>query len=526
MGSRGLLRLTATRWGPGPSCTAPCLTSQPPQRLASKAQSTSTYRHYGLYNHPRSLIWPENHTSRTSPRPALPATPTRPSTSRSKSTTTKQPKPPLSPRRRRIYILIALAIALHIAYRIYTSTSSSKNSRATLNKSLFTPCTVLANEPLSPSAFLLTIQLPPGASSHNNKAIVAAAHAYGLWSVEVKQPQLQIARNYTPLPPPPSHPSTANDDGHQQQQLQFYVRRYAGGEVSSYLSRLAPGDNIEIRGPHLGFDLAQRLGSTNTSTPGTRSSRRKVVFLAGGTSVASAMQAAAALLLRADDDDAVDVDVLWANRGAADCAGFARVGGGAGEAAKGRWRWWWGPGSTNRVTGEEGEEEPSAVVRQLRALQDAYAARGRTLDVRCAVDAEGSVLGAREIEDAVVWRRVAVPPSSPSKEGSAPAASASCHFHSQRLLEYFTEESDAAGTEDAKTASAGAKGKKKCTCVGDGDRGKNLFMVSGPDGFVSAFAGPKVWADGGERQGPVGGVVAELRRKDPESWKNWLVLKQ
>lgn len=516
MKSRGLLRRVAAPCKFASGYTAPCLRSQPSLRLASAVQSNSIRRHYGLYDQTRSSQWPAHLTPPATPTPALRLTHTRPFTSRSSTI-----KPPLSQRRRRLYQLAGLALALHITYLLYNSLTSDSNNnhpRATLNKSLFTPCTVLANEPISPSAFLLTIQLPPG---RNNDSIVAAAHAHGLWSVEVKQPQLQIARNYTPLPPPP-----ADGDQQQQQQqlqLQFYVRRYTGGEVSSYLSRLAHGDQIEIRGPHLGFDLAQRVGAGEKTT-----TRRKVVFLAGGTGVAPALQAAA-VLLRQADDVAVDVDVLWANRGGADCAGCARVG--AGSSARG---WWWWPGS--KATEGKGKEsavaeaEPSAVVKQLRALQDAYAARGRTLDVRCAVDAEGRFFGPRDIEDAVV-RGVSTPTPSSGGEVLVPASSASCHFHSQRLLEYCTDESDAAATGDAKTESAkpaeAATGKpKKCTCVGDGDRGKNLFIVSGPDGFVSAFAGPKVWADGGERQGPVGGLVAELRRKDPETWKNWLVLKQ
>jgi hypothetical protein len=66
-----------------------------------------------------------------------------------------------------------------------------------------------------------------------------------------------------------------------------------------------------------------------------------------------------------------------------------------------------------------------------------------------------------------------------------------------------------------------------CTCLpADGALpGKNLFIVSGPDGFVSHYAGPKIWRGGKQTQGPVGGVVAEIQKSHPQIAKDWLVLK-
>ena len=42
------------------------------------------------------------------------------------------------------------------------------------------------------------------------------------------------------------------------------------------------------------------------------------------------------------------------------------------------------------------------------------------------------------------------------------------------------------------------------------------MFVSGPEGFVNAWAGPKEWRDGRELQGPLGGVLAKLDLKDWE----------
>ncbi|KAJ4406513.1 hypothetical protein N0V82_010095 [Gnomoniopsis sp. IMI 355080] len=383
-------------------------------------------------------------------------------------------------RRRRLYLLALVALALATL-----SQRSKSDPRATLNKDLFTPCTVVSNLPLSFNSFLLTIQLPPLAT---NDAAIAAAWRHGLWSIEVKQPQLQIARHYTPLPSQAAAAAAAAG------QLQLYVRQYEGGEVSTYLSRLRAGEQIEIRGPHLGFDLGARLGPQEGVS-------RKVVFLAGGTGVTPALQAAEYALRR---DDRVDVEILWANRSGVDCAGCQRL---PGE------RSGWFSSGKGPVDGRHLKEEPSALVRQIKELQAAYERKGRKLEVKCAVDEEGSVVKARDIMDAVGKLGHFEGPFSPS-----------CHFHSQRQLEYSTEESDVFSS----SPNGDEKGNPAphCICEGEGVKGKNLLIVSGPDGFVSAYVGPKVWADGGERQGPVGGVISALMKRNPEIWKGWLVLKQ
>ena len=55
--------------------------------------------------------------------------------------------------------------------------------------------------------------------------------------------------------------------------------------------------------------------------------------------------------------------------------------------------------------------------------------------------------------------------------------------------------------------------------LSDGKSGKKLFMVSGPDGFVEHFAGPKVWKEGRELQGNLGGVIGKMQLSDWGVWK-------
>lgn len=48
---------------------------------------------------------------------------------------------------------------------------------------------------------------------------------------------------------------------------------------------------------------------------------------------------------------------------------------------------------------------------------------------------------------------------------------------------------------------------------------KKLLIVSGPEGFVNHFAGPKKWEDGKEGQGELGGLIGRLGLRDWKVWK-------
>ena len=48
---------------------------------------------------------------------------------------------------------------------------------------------------------------------------------------------------------------------------------------------------------------------------------------------------------------------------------------------------------------------------------------------------------------------------------------------------------------------------------------KKLVLVSGPDGFVSHFAGPKVWRRGEETQGRLAGVLGTANAQGWDVWK-------
>lgn len=288
----------------------------------------------------------------------------------------------------------------------------------------------------------------------------------------MKQPQLQVAREYTPLPP------LAGEEA--KGELRFLIRRLEKGEVSTYLSNLRPGDEISLRGPHLGFDVAHRLGEKD-----------HVVFLAGGTGIAPALQVVHALEDEKRRGKGMPrVDIVWANRSRKDCVGCKSL----------------------MSEGELGGQVEGPVLQQLAELQRRYPGR---ITARCAVDEERSFIDMQVISRAAgltapaltsstsifSWKTSTPPPTRDEKPRTT-----KCWAHDQDrvMLRPATE------TENG-----------HCDC----GEGRNLVFVSGPDGFIEAYAGAKRWAGGMELQGPVGGLVAELRRRYPAFARDWLVLK-
>jgi hypothetical protein len=311
--------------------------------------------------------------------------------------------------------------------------------------------------------------------------------------------------------------------------MRFYVRKMEKGEVSGYLDRLKVGDMLELRGPRLGFDLRKRMGveeeggeDGDNGVEGARE-MKKGGYLAGGTGIAPALQAARALL----DKPEVEMEVVWANRRLEDCVGCG------------------------------GGEEQGAIVAMLEDFRKKYGDRFR---YSCTVDEEGSYIDGNTIArlTAGTASAAAAAPTTIPMQTPAPASSQSgqpgqsgwglwsagatsqsdsqnqssgtvsppnpridssaCLCHSPKSLTKFDDRDAPTGTST-----------QPCRCKdADGNPvrgGKNLLMVSGPEGFIAHFAGAKVWASGIEMQGPVNGVVGELKKKYPALGEDWLVLK-
>lgn len=116
----------------------------------------------------------------------------------------------------------------------------------------------------------------------------------------MKQPQLQIGRSYTPLPPT----RQAEFAG----ELRLLIRREPHGEVSTYLHKLSVSANIELRGPQIEYEIPKDVD--------------EILFLAGGTGIAPALQTLYTLFdCRKDADFVPKMRILWANRRSEDSFG-------------------------------------------------------------------------------------------------------------------------------------------------------------------------------------------------------------
>ncbi|KAF1961336.1 hypothetical protein CC80DRAFT_488634 [Byssothecium circinans] len=190
--------------------------------------------------------------------------------------------------------LVAVGAFGGAAYRFANPPYTSESS---LNPHTFTPYTLVDKQRVSSTSAIFTLRNTDGAPEPES---VREAWKRGVWSLQIKQPQLQIARAYTPLPP---RVDAHTEDEEWGQDVRLLIRQEEGGEVSSYLHRLPVDSMIELRGPNVECELPHDI--------------KEVIFLAGGTGIAPAMQVAQTLGRRTGSK----MQLLWANRRREECVG-------------------------------------------------------------------------------------------------------------------------------------------------------------------------------------------------------------
>lgn len=184
--------------------------------------------------------------------------------------------------------IIIIAVSGFILYRLYNY-KMNPNRLTLLNNTNFLPFILESRKAVSSTAAILNIySVPPG----QNSTLVNEAWRTGVWSTEVMQPELQIARSYTPLPPV---------EGAAPEQMRLYVRKEPQGEVSSMLHRIYRGTFVHLRGVRIEYRVPEHVD--------------EVLFLAGGTGIAPALQVAHTLFkYRGGNGRKPRMRVLWANR--------------------------------------------------------------------------------------------------------------------------------------------------------------------------------------------------------------------
>ncbi|KAF2218757.1 hypothetical protein BDZ85DRAFT_253323 [Elsinoe ampelina] len=419
----------------------------------------------------------------------------------------------------------------------------------------------------------------------------------GTWSVTVKQPQLQVAREYTPLPPFP-HPFFFVEDeadrdlllqnGHRAVShklietisspiaspsiLRFLIRK--DGETSSYIHQRTvsdknadPNSSIELRGP-----------SRELQDHGLEEGQvEEIVFLAGGTGIAPAMQLAHGLLarkaasyennichwksgLRASkmvrgsllkemdmdkaihlhgnftslppDGDEPRISILWANRSRQECNG------GKSDASLQPASWslrnLFFTSTTSPAPPKDGEVGTfNPIVTHLRSLQRSFAiistlhlasttepdpADAKSTEVILDLPADKHGIrtqpNGRNLVSAVHALRSAAPaPAGPKLEVAYFVDEEGSFISKAHLKHVFTR----TALPKYAATSGGADNDS------NSKRRKKLVIVSGPDGFVEHFAGPRDIVNGRVVHGRVGGILGELKREG--LLKGWEVVK-
>ncbi|EOA88454.1 uncharacterized protein SETTUDRAFT_168352 [Exserohilum turcica Et28A] len=306
-------------------------------------------------------------------------------------------------------------------------------SDATLNPHTFTPYTLVDKQPVSSTSAIFTLRNSNGVSDAESLREVSKR---SVWSVQIKQPQLQIARAYTPLPPAAE---TRTKGNHEPEYMRLLIRQETGGEVSTYLHRLPEQSTIELRGPNTELKLPRDI--------------IEVIFIAGGTGIAPAMQVAQALGRRTGSK----MHILWANRRREECMGGVSDDSRYESNPQDRKGWWksiFGPSAQTPLVEQASATDKGIIVAELDALKRRSEAATRGLTVNYYVDEEKTFIQPSEIDK-----------------------------RTRRKME---------------------------------EAGSRLIIVSGPDGFIEHWAGRKLWANGTEIQGPLGG---QLSRMDLGEWR-------
>ena len=342
--------------------------------------------------------------------------------------------------------LILFSIVAFVSYKLYTWQPNLEKF-AILNPRIWSPFILESREEISSTNAILTLlSLPKGL----NTEIVSEAWNKGAWSVEVVQPELQVARSYTPLPP---------IEGAEPEQVRLLVRQEPQGEVSTYLHKINRGTIVHLRGPRIEYEIPEDVD--------------EILFLAGGTGIAPALQVAHTLFNHRtkSTEKGPELRILWANRRCEDSINGLRT---ASQQQA-------GPGlvpDTQKLA-DKWQRQSSA---QPQKTNEEESSASQSLQTRLVEELES--LKARHGGKVIVDYFI-------DEEGS---------YISENLLSTYLKGIDQTANQD-------------------GTPRRKIILVSGPEGFVNAFAGPKRWQGGREIQGPLGGILKKIDAPEWEIWK-------
>ena len=360
--------------------------------------------------------------------------------------------------RRRSVKAIVLSLSAYLGYSLYNWQTNPHRSLI-LNPRFFTPFIFEKRDKVSSTSCILNLKSVPAGQNADN---INEAWQTGVWSVLVMQPELQIARAYTPLPP---------REGDEPEQLRLFVRQEPNGEVSTFLSTIYRGTLVHCRGPHIEYEIPKDID--------------EILFIAGGTGIAPALQVAHTLFnYRIESPDkSPKIRILWANRRREDS--------------------YQGPVSNSSKHFAEKEDT------KFQSISAAWLGKPAPKPEEISA-----------IKPESTPANDAANPSHPQTVLVEELEALKTRHPGQIEIDYFVDEENSYVTEDILRRYLSSHGDQSSDHSTDDPeaRKKRIILISGPDGFVNYYAGPKYWRNGAEIQGPVEGV---LRKIDPKGWEIW-----
>ena len=135
--------------------------------------------------------------------------------------------------------VLALGVATAAGWSFYAKSTKKERGCLTLSP-YFTRTLIVHSEDAGLDAKLITLQLP-------EQALTNQTTLQPIWSVFIKDHDIQVERPYTPL------------EGISKNKLKFWIKKYDHGEVGKWILSQPVGGSIEIRGPVDTLNL-ERLG--------------------------------------------------------------------------------------------------------------------------------------------------------------------------------------------------------------------------------------------------------------------------
>lgn len=152
--------------------------------------------------------------------------------SRSISTVPSNPKPVSSHFTNFGFGAVGFGVAIYF-FIPSNSRSAPTYGNKPLSPKYFIPSIITSSENSGPDTKLITLQVAPHLLPTTQSADIAP-----IWSIYVKDDDIQVERQYTPL-------EGVNSEG----RMSFWIKKYPKGEVGRWLHSKRVGDAVEIRGP-------------------------------------------------------------------------------------------------------------------------------------------------------------------------------------------------------------------------------------------------------------------------------------